>query len=225
MGSEDIFKRKAKKARDLQRRLPVRQAYQKVLIVCEGRKTEPFYFTELKDYYEISTANIRISGECGSDPMSVVRHGEALYREAIRSRDEQFDRVYCVFDRDQHQNYLAALSYIGSLKPIGVFYPIVSVPSFEVWFLLHFRFATAPYSANGGKSAGDYVMSELKRYWPEYTKGLNSTFTALLPQLEQAKIFAQRLNLQSTANGSSNPTTYVHELVDYLQKIKEFKRW
>ena len=42
MGSEDLFyKRKAKISADLERRKAKRARYQKVLIVCEGEKTEP----------------------------------------------------------------------------------------------------------------------------------------------------------------------------------------
>ena len=45
MGSEDLFhKRKAKSAEQLERRKAKRSPYEKVLIVCEGEKTEPNYF-------------------------------------------------------------------------------------------------------------------------------------------------------------------------------------
>jgi hypothetical protein len=73
MGTDNLFhKRKAKQAKDLQRRQARRAAYDKVLIVCEGEQTEPNYFNELKDYYRLHSANVRVTGECGSDPMSVV---------------------------------------------------------------------------------------------------------------------------------------------------------
>ena len=45
MGSEDLFKkRKAKRLSDYQRKKAYRQPYERILIVCEGEKTEPFYF-------------------------------------------------------------------------------------------------------------------------------------------------------------------------------------
>ena len=45
MGSDDLFhKRKAKQTRDLKRKKDKRAPYDKVLIVCEGGKTEPNYF-------------------------------------------------------------------------------------------------------------------------------------------------------------------------------------
>ncbi|OPY61749.1 MAG: hypothetical protein A4E57_04133 [Syntrophorhabdaceae bacterium PtaU1.Bin034] len=46
MGTDDLYhKRKAKTARDLARKKATRAPYERVLIVCEGRKTEPYYFS------------------------------------------------------------------------------------------------------------------------------------------------------------------------------------
>lgn len=44
MGSDDLFKkRKVRKARDISRRIAKRSENKKILIVCEGQKTEPLY--------------------------------------------------------------------------------------------------------------------------------------------------------------------------------------
>ena len=52
MGCDDLFKkRKAKKLKDHQRKVAIREPYDRVLIVCEGEKTEPSYFMELREYY------------------------------------------------------------------------------------------------------------------------------------------------------------------------------
>lgn len=50
MGTDNLFhKRKAKNAKNLQRRAVKRDAYAKILIVCEGEKTEPNYFNGVRD--------------------------------------------------------------------------------------------------------------------------------------------------------------------------------
>ncbi len=54
-------KRHGHGATDLKRRGPKKQPYDRVLIVCEGAKTEPTYFRELCDHYQLSTANIETS--------------------------------------------------------------------------------------------------------------------------------------------------------------------
>ncbi len=102
MGTDNLHhKRKAKQVSRLQRQNAKRKPYDKVLIVCEGEKTEPNYFNELKDHYEINTANIEIDGNCGSSPKSVVNHAINLYTKECDT-DNGFDRVYCVFDKDSH---------------------------------------------------------------------------------------------------------------------------
>ncbi len=56
-----------------QRRQPVRQPYDVVLIVCEGTKTEPSYINALRNSLGLSSLNIRVLQPPGNDPMSIVR--------------------------------------------------------------------------------------------------------------------------------------------------------
>lgn len=222
MGTDNLHsRRKAKKAHEHLRHQARRQPYDKVLIVCEGEKTEPNYFSELKDYYELNTANVEIDGRCGSSPKSVVEH--ALYRyEKERKKDSEnpFDRVYCVFDKDRHVTYRYALEKIADAKPQNVFYAIPSVPCFEYWLLLHFQYSTSPYRETGNKSVGDLAVSQLKHYLPRYEKGSQGIFLQLLDKLNDAKTHARRTLDAASQNNTDNPSTKVHELVTYLQNIK-----
>lgn len=224
MGSDDFHHKRKAKSAGLARRKSIRKPYDKVLIVCEGSKTEPLYFQELVDYYEIHSANVKISGECGSDPLSVVNHGFELYRQEKQSESGRFDRVYCVFDRDTHPTYKKALERLEELKPSNVFFAANTVPSFEYWLLLHFTYTTAPYAAVGGKSSGAAVLAALKSYWPDYAKAGAGAFSYLLhlknDELEYAKANARRALREAEKNHTDNPSTHVHELVAYLQAIK-----
>lgn len=223
MGTDDLFKkRKAKTARDQARRKASRAPYEKVLIVCEGEKTEPNYFNELIDFYEINTANVKVDGSCGSDPLSVVDYAIAQYKQELAT-GEPYNRVYCVIDRDAHPNFTAALQKLDNQKPVDVFHAAVSVPCFEYWLLLHFNYTTAAFMSAGNKSAGDGVVDELKKYWSDYGKGNYGAFSYLLGQLDFAKANAARGLANALQTGSNNPSTCVHELVAYLQNIKADK--
>lgn len=220
MGTDNLFhKRKAKSAKELQRRAASREAYEKVLIVCEGEKTEPLYFQGLRNHYSLNTANVEVCGESGSDPNSVLQFAKQRYREE-KDAGDPFDRVYCVFDKDTHANYDQALSAIASAAPRDTFFAINSVPCFEYWLLLHYDYSTRPYTALPGNSAGNQVLSELKRYLPDYEKGADNIFAILVDQLEFAKNNAARALSAAEASGTDNPTTRVHELVSFLQGIK-----
>jgi hypothetical protein len=227
VGSDDLFNKRKAKAAELSRRKPVRALYEKVLIVCEGSKTEPLYFEELVDHYEIHSANVRVSGDCGSDPVSVVQHGIKLYLDEKKADSGPFDRVYCVIDKDAHQNYEQALKMLASAKPNDTFFAANSVPCFEYWILLHFTYTTKPYMACGGTSSGAAVLKELKTFWPEYTKAGRGAFEATLnlrnDELGYAKANARRAVDEAERNHTDNPITHVHELVHYLQNIKSDK--
>ena len=82
MGSEDLFKkRKARRLKDQQRRIGFCKSYDRVLIVCEGEQTEPLYFESFKQEYDLSSANVVVTDASkGSDPVSVVRYAEKLFK-------------------------------------------------------------------------------------------------------------------------------------------------
>lgn len=223
MGTDNLFhRRKAKQANDMKRRQGKRAPYDKVLIVCEGEKTEPNYFNELKDFYKLNSANVKVTGDCGSSPKSVVNYARELYRQAGDAGDP-FDRVFCVFDKDTHDNYHSALDTLRSIAQKGVFTAITSVPCFEYWLLLHFKYTDRPFHATGSHSIAATVLRELRVEWPEYEKAIKGSFAHCIKQLDFAKANARRVLLSAEANSSDNPSTRVHELVEYLQHIQTRK--
>jgi hypothetical protein len=223
LGTDNLFhKRKAKAASDLARKQAARQAFEKILIVCEGEKTEPHYFKEVVDHYELHTANVSISGKGGSAPRSVVEHGMALFfAEKQAYPKNPFDRVYFVFDRDQHETYDEALAKIVAAPQKNTFFAINSVPSFEFWLLIHFTYTTQPFKAIGKTSSGKAVLDKLKNYLRAYEKGSKNTFSTLLPLLPTAKINANMANANAQAKKTDNPTTQVHVLLDFMQNMKK----
>jgi RloB-like protein len=196
------------------RRGPVREPYDRVLIVCEGKKTEPYYFTGLRLHHRLSSANIEIMPANGTDPLSIVSFAEA--------RLGDYDRAFCVFDRDGHQNYDTAVAKVAQSAEgrIGKLVTITSWPCFEFWILLHFAYSTAPFNRAGGKSPCERVISKLSAHLPGYQKGLNNVFALLAPKTANAIQNGQRLQRENARTGSINPATRVHELVQYLVGLK-----
>jgi RloB-like protein len=208
-----VGQRKRRTSRSFGRRRPVREPYDTVLIVCEGTKTEPLYFRDLRRTYRLSSANIEITPANGSDPMSIVSYAEA--------RVKDFDRVYCVFDRDSHANYLPALQRIAQL-PAGIAGRLIAVPSvpcFELWLLLHFRYNTAAIVAVGGRSPGSVAERELARYIPGYKKGAPGVFSIVNANYPTALRNATTLRQHNFDTGADNPDTKVHDLIEYLRQL------
>ena len=219
MGTDNLqHKRKAKKTKDHQRRIASRQPYDRVLIVCEGQKTEPFYFEELRKYYNLHSTNIKITGNCDSSPTSILKKAEELFDDSKKERNP-FDKVYCVFDRDDHSCYQEVINRILAKKPQGTFFAITSTPCFEYWLLLHFECRTAPFQSSGNRSMGDNVVKELKKHIPNYHKGSKDIFSNLMSSLDHAIHNADRIIHIAQGQEFANPSTLVHELVKYLKDL------
>jgi hypothetical protein len=172
------------KARDLHRKAAKRQPFERLLIVCEGEKTEPLYLDEIRRAFRLATAHVHVWPSAdGTEPLQVVDYAERLFLDGDRAKaiDRRgFDRVIAVFDRDDHATYHPALAQAaaqsGKLRnDNGVAVPveaIASVPCFELWLLLHFEDVMAPVHRNE-------VYARLRIHLPGYDKGQGGHFAAL----------------------------------------------
>lgn len=228
MGSDDLFKKKrtAKKSKDLSRKVPTKAPLKKILIVCEGEKTEPNYFEELRDYYQLNTASvIDVTGDCGSSPLSVFRHSKSLQTDAVQ-KGAPYDIVFCVIDKDAHTDYYAALDAISKSKPLNQWVAINSIPCFEYWLLLHHTYTTKAFESLAGNSSGNQVLSELKKHFTAYEKGTKGMFMASLSVLPDKDLNvviqkAERCVKHAEETQTDNPSTYVHILVKELLELKK----
>lgn len=222
MGCEDLFKkRKARESVALQRQKHERVQNKRYLIVCEGTKTEPNYFRELLDDLRIRPQVARVEKNDGVSPDRVVAHALALYDDDAALGDA-YDAVYCVFDRDRHTTFDAAVQRTKDLSVQGKpLIAITSTPCFEVWLLLHFDYTDQPFHAAGKKSVGDQVVAALKtkQGFAKYGKGKTGVYTQLKGQLEQALNNAGQLRKHCAAVGSVNPATDVDQLVLTLRGL------
>lgn len=197
--------------------------YPRVLVVCEGEKTERYYFAGLRNHLRLRSANIEIVGE-GATPTRIVKRAEERHQEE-QGVGNPFDEIFCVFDKEEHADYDKA---INKLKGKNLkqqentrWTAIVSVPAFEYWLLLHYKDTDSPYQKTGTKSAGEMVVQELKKYCKGYRKNDENIFEKFRDRLEQAKKNADKSLTAAENTGAYNPSTRVHLLVNFLQKIKD----
>jgi hypothetical protein len=99
---------------------------------------------------------------------------------------------------------------------------IRSIPAFEYWFLLHFIPSTKSYSPLETKSVGDQVIDDLKIYIPNYEKKQKGIYKYSLDNMliDGAKAHSKRIFENSKNTGDINPSTNVHELIEYLENLK-----
>lgn len=212
--TKELGRKKAQRSGDL------------ILIVCEGEKTEPNYLNELLRELNIHEvrAKIDVIGECGSAPQSVVKHAI----EKFELKD--YDHIFCVIDKDKHPRFHDALQHIQEYKwrkkkgkeifKATTHRIIVSVPCFEYWLLLHYQNTTQPFSGNGQDiSPCKECIRQLKLKLPNYEKGTQGIYHLTKDKLETAIKHAKQIVHQKTEE-YSNPITYFHELIEFLQRFK-----
>lgn len=197
----------------LQRRGPAREPYDRVLIVCEGEKSEPTYFRDMVNHRRLSTANVVIVG-VGSDPRLLVNMAKERKAQERRLGD-RYDVVYCVYDRDEHEHFAAASN---SAQAAGLKLAR-SWPCFEYWLVAHFVYHRRPYGPSGNRTASQNCVKDLKSHLPGYTKSGAGVYGDLEDRLETAKANAERALADAQETGRSNPSTEVHRLVAYLQAL------
>ena len=212
------------KNRTLKRNENIRSEYLRILVITEGEKTEPLYLKEIRKSLRISSTHIAIlRSEKGTDPLSIVEYAIEVFNNGIYEKElpaQVYDRVYVVFDRDEHKTFLQAIKLIEGKKLKNnenkdVFIQgVISIPCFELWILLHFK------KVNGHRER-EAVYRELKEFLPKYSKGFADSYKATVDKLEIAYARAK-----TTCNGKSvkdepNPYTNVWELVELLHNPVE----
>lgn len=216
---------KIRQARQLERKLGRRASYDRILIVSEGSKTEPNYFEEIRSTLRLHTANVVVRpSELGTAPIQVVDYAKQLFLEGDRHRNIQpraFEKVFAVFDRDEHQSYSNALSVAESLdgklkndnKQVIRFQAVPSIPSFELWLLLHFENVQSQIDRHE-------VLRRLKKHIPQYDKGCKGTFKMTHEHLGTAFSRAEQLGQQNSAYTHPEPYTAVGNLVQLLTGLR-----
>ena len=77
-----------------------REPYKRLLIVCEGSKTELLYFEGIKDRYRLRAANVRVTSK-GTAPTSVVKRASELQERERKLGEEYDDALICIHEPRQ----------------------------------------------------------------------------------------------------------------------------
>ena len=189
------------------RRRGFRSPRPRLLILCEGARTEPNYFAALSQ--ELGLTGVRVKG-----PASLKEMPERV-RESWR---DDFDEVWCVADVDERGREIRRLREelrrLQTRKNRTV-HEAVSAPCFEYWLLLHFAFTTqAFYGMEGGRSACEQVIQRLRDHLPGYKKNDAAVYDRCREW--QAKALQ---NARKLSSNQVNPTTGIGTLVERLQGL------
>lgn len=181
-----------------------------VLILCEDSKSSKAYLEDAKIYFR-AQLSVRVLHPGITDPIGIVKSGVRETRN--------FERVFCVIDRDEHASFDSALELAKANNRVTV---IPSYPCFEYWLLLHYLFSRKPYARSGRKSPADCLLDDLKAIpeMAQYAKGSSGTlFKVLSSKLEVASQNSIRALAQAEDDGNLNPSTRLHELIAVIKQM------
>lgn len=202
-----------------------------VLIVCEGKETEPNYLEELKHHFSLNQAAVVVDPTSGSAPNSVVKHAKDEIKKACKAGNP-YAKVYCVIDKDQHPTYASALQDIKNFNESArkqcdtVLCAITSVPCFEYWILMHYVQTTKSFGTGGSSPCGQLISTALKIHIPGYEKANRALAKTLIAQkLATARVNSAATYKAAKSAGTDDPSTKMHLLVDELEHLKQNKHF
>lgn len=207
------------------RRRPTVEPRARVLIVCEGKKTEPFYFEGLRKKLELATFEVKVCGEgCGSAPINVVDHAIKERQKDMESGGSGYDHVWCVIDIESPEKHHTLAQALDKAKAnnLGV---AASNPCVEFWFYLHFENKAKPRTSAEMHKA---FKKELKKKRQSYSKNSRATIDQLYPHTSTAIANAKTVK-KSRGWGENltkvNPSTHVYKVVELLREIADMPKY
>lgn len=183
-----------------------------IIITAEGRnETEAKYFDGFRTPDCPYIVKFHKAGHL-TDPTKLA--------ESIRKRWDTEeadvrtgDMAFVVVDLDNKESKAKEIQRLEAKNRVEKF--IVSNPSFEVWYLLHYEYSTRSYIN------ADAVIRELKKHYPEYEK-TSDMYLLLKDKMGNAIARAEKLEnyhneeTHTHPDVNCNPYTDVHNLVKAL---------
>lgn len=123
---KETLKARKRSEPNLERPDPILNEKPSILIVCEGKNTEPSYFNQ----FRLSLATVKSVGK-GYNTLSLVDWAIQL------SNQKKYDQVWCVFDKDGFtENDFNNAIQKAQAEGFGIAY---SNQAFEYWLILHLK--------------------------------------------------------------------------------------
>jgi len=191
-----------------------------ILFGFEGKnKTETIYFSKFQSGN--NPFNIRYADGNNTDPVGMIKDViNTMKREDISI--EKGDKIYCLIDADVNKNNQTKIDEAIRLASSEGIEIIMSVPSFEIWYRLHYDYTTGQYSSS------EAVSKDLKKYISNYDKNsdvfdlLKDRTSVAIEQIKKLEKHHKELG-QDVTKEDCNPYTAVYKPVEYILKPRVLK--
>ncbi len=201
------------KIRKIARGVVKRKRKSFVIIGCEGKnRTETIYL----NHFSSRECIIKFSTGNHTDPVGMV-NDLIQYMKKLNFNLNDGDKAYLLLDTDVNENKAEQIKQAKkNCEEKGIIL-ITSTPTFEIWYLLHFKYTTKTYQ--NSKEVKNYIKNIIDKY----TENMD-VFDILKDRIGQAIKNANKLEMfqksihKELENENCNPYTSVHHLIEELVK-------
>lgn len=127
-------------------KVQLRNQFPRILVLCEGKCTEPQYLHAVRCSLRIPEQNLQIL--CPPAVPNTPREMIAYARQKKRDKQDSFDQIWCVFDieygADQAARFGISEAYDNAKR--NAIKTAISNPCFEIWLLIHIEPISAAIS-------------------------------------------------------------------------------
>ena len=210
-----------KRYKSHERKSKPRRVVCKILIVCEGTKTEPNYFRKFAAFNRGSIVyEVNVKG-MGANTMSVVDEAIRI-KENSEKKNSEYDRVWAVFDKDSFDDSKFN-GAIDKAKKHNVNCSW-SNEAFELWFLYHFCNVTTATARTDFRKRITEAVNNSDEYKSKkayvYEKNAEDNYEVMNKYGSQENAIkwaeAQSEKWSGQPYAKQNPCTMVYQLVRQL---------
>ncbi|WP_419911928.1 RloB family protein [Candidatus Poriferisodalis sp.] len=193
------------------RKRTTRRPKSSVLIMTEGRRTEPDYLAAIAELPHVRQRfDIQIDPSlAGRTPIKIVT-GAARAPRRNQHGGEGFDSVWCVFDVEQPRPHPSLMRAVNLARDNDIDVAI-SNPCFEAWLIFHWQRMSQPMTTAQAVSLRQQL---------DGAKGKRVDGSLYLPMRQDAADHARRLAERHSTNGrvlpDDNPSSGMFTLLDAL---------
>jgi len=195
---------------------PVRNERQRILVLCEGKCTEPQYLGALRSKLRIPEQNLKLlcPPEIPNTPREMVE--EAKRRK--RNKQESYDHLWCVFDAEAKLTQQCRDGFreaLNSAKDAKILIAM-SNPCFEIWLCWHKADQTAWIFS-------DAIQHRCKELGLTDAKQILNVDSLIRNSYEVAKNRAYSIEQAHDRNAKNapedrNPSSSVFKLIDAINE-------
>lgn len=189
-----------------------------LIVICsEGGKksSEYFYFRN----YSSRDLRIQFSTGNNTDPTGMLEDLiKYIHNEDIKSEDNV--KIFLVLDTDLSEKQISGIREIESKCKENNIEIITSAPTFEIWFLMHFRNNKLKFLTSKD------VKRELEKINGIYSETMDM-YNKIKNQTDNARSTAQSIEQQIIKDGGdllkSNPHSSVYKILDVIDEFNNLK--